>query len=109
MMMSDLRCPMCGKTNSSDQDYCKYCQARLKPLLIGSDNDETSPQSGLFEASEPDISPDQSIDSSSDLPAWLTSLRSDTSVESGSEAMPDWTADTGAPEAEATPEEDIPD
>ncbi len=32
MMMSDLRCPMCGKKNSADQDYCKYCQARLKPL-----------------------------------------------------------------------------
>ena len=108
-MMSDLRCPMCGKTNSGDQDSCKYCQARLKPLVVGSDKGESLPEPGLFEAEEPGMPPDQSMDSSSDLPAWLKSLRSETPAETGSEALPDWMADTGTPEAESMSEEDIPD
>jgi hypothetical protein len=109
MMMSDLRCPMCGKTNSGDLDYCKYCQARLKPLIANPDQSETLPEPGSMQAGESDTSLDQPIGSGSDLPAWLQSLRSDTPEETGSETLPQWLADTGAPEAEATPEEEIPD
>jgi hypothetical protein len=108
MMMSDLRCPMCGKKNSADQDYCKYCQARLKPLLAGSD-ESNSPSDPYFAEAEHGASSDQSNDSSSDLPAWLQSLRSQHPSESDSEALPDWLGDTRTPQAEAPPEEDVPD
>ena len=31
--MSDIKCPMCGKANPAEAEVCKYCQARLKPLV----------------------------------------------------------------------------
>ncbi len=32
--MAEIRCPMCGKPNPDELDVCKFCQARLKPLII---------------------------------------------------------------------------
>jgi hypothetical protein len=32
--MADVRCPMCGKPNPPERDTCRFCQARLKPLII---------------------------------------------------------------------------
>jgi len=106
--MSDLRCPMCGKKNSADLDYCKYCQARLKPLLAESGKGE-SPQEPYLPEAEHEATSDLGNDSASDLPAWLQSLRSQHPPESDSEALPDWLGDTHTPEAEAAPEEDVPD
>jgi hypothetical protein len=31
--MADVRCPMCGKPNPPDLEKCKFCGARIKPLL----------------------------------------------------------------------------
>ena len=56
--MADIRCPMCGKPNPDHLDVCKFCQARLKPLIAPSSSDEFS----LF--------PDQT-DSDAELPDWL--------------------------------------
>ncbi|MEK7277530.1 MAG: hypothetical protein AAB427_09290, partial [Chloroflexota bacterium] len=32
--MADLRCPMCGKANADTNDVCRFCGARLKPLVL---------------------------------------------------------------------------
>ncbi|HSB67259.1 MAG TPA: hypothetical protein VLD65_11830, partial [Anaerolineales bacterium] len=29
--MTDIVCPLCGKTNPPDLNECQYCQAPLKP------------------------------------------------------------------------------
>ncbi|UCH59662.1 MAG: hypothetical protein JSV61_15800 [Anaerolineales bacterium] len=31
--MGEVRCPMCGKVNPEELEVCRYCEARLKPLL----------------------------------------------------------------------------
>ena len=31
--MANIRCPMCGRENPAELDVCRYCQARLKPLI----------------------------------------------------------------------------
>ena len=31
-MAEGIRCPVCGENNSTDQDFCQYCQSRLRPL-----------------------------------------------------------------------------
>jgi len=31
--MAEVRCPMCSKLNPADAEVCRYCQARLKPLM----------------------------------------------------------------------------
>lgn len=30
--MADITCPVCGEINSSDQEFCQFCQSRLQPL-----------------------------------------------------------------------------
>jgi hypothetical protein len=37
--MADLRCPMCGKPNPEELAVCKFCSARLKPLVAPSPDD----------------------------------------------------------------------
>jgi hypothetical protein len=107
--MSDLRCPMCGKTNNSDLEFCKYCQARLKPLVIGPEAGGVSPGPGSLSAQDTDAPLHGVSDTGSDLPAWLKSLRSDAPAETSSDALPDWMADTGASGVEPAPEDEIPD
>ena len=31
MNMTDINCPMCGKENPADAEFCQHCQARLQP------------------------------------------------------------------------------
>lgn len=38
--MDDVRCPMCGRPNPADFEVCQYCQARLKPLYISSEEEK---------------------------------------------------------------------
>ena len=109
MMMSDVRCPMCGKNNSGDLDVCKYCQARLKPLVIGPDLGEGFSTPASSSAAGLDASRDGAPESGSDLPAWLQSLRSEPPEESGAETQPDWMAETGVSDSDATPDDEIPD
>jgi len=42
--MTDIICPLCGKTNPPDRDECQYCQAPLKTsgFIPSSDQDEIS-------------------------------------------------------------------
>ena len=54
--MTDVRCPMCGKSNPADMDVCQFCQARLRPVW------EDNP---LNSASDGDAS---------DIPDWLREL-----------------------------------
>jgi hypothetical protein len=109
MKMSDVRCPMCGKNNSGDLDVCKYCQARLKPLVIGPDLGEGFSTPASSSAAGLDASRDGAPESGSDLPAWLQSLRSEPPEESGAETQPDWMAETGVSSPDATPDDEIPD
>jgi len=97
--MDTIRCPMCGKPNSDDQDVCQFCQARLKPLVI---SQPPEPQ-----AEEPS-SPPSSTESTAGLkkpseqppslpdwlqPDWLQSLRQ-------GEPTRDLSGATGEPEPE---------
>jgi hypothetical protein len=75
--MSDVRCPMCGKSNPPDLEVCQFCEARLKPL-IGSPAEEESFTD--FQRSEPvdeHLIPDGPADSGTNLTDWLKSLRVD--------------------------------
>ncbi len=37
--MAEVRCPLCGRINPDDLDYCQFCDARLKQLLAPSPDD----------------------------------------------------------------------
>ena len=87
--MSEVRCPMCGKPNPEEVENCAYCQARLKPLDLGS----ASPSANIPEvpgwlSSLRDSDPDQPQGGveSEPAPDWLTGMRSETSSEEGEEA-----------------------
>jgi hypothetical protein len=60
--MSELRCPMCGKTNPVDMEVCQFCQARLVPLQAD----------GQIQTPQPAADSPQDSDSLDD---WLDSLR----------------------------------
>ena len=62
--MEEIRCPMCGKPNPNHLEICEHCQARLKPLIISSDEDL----------------PGESIDSDAGLPDWLRSDQQDAPI-----------------------------
>ena len=97
--MSEIRCPMCGKSNPSERETCQYCQARLKPLIISQQPDEPSAgkdplaflgQSTGYGASESE---------EEGVPDWLTSLRQGDQADLQSdeaepseeeEKLPDW-------------------
>ncbi len=72
--MSEVRCPMCGKPNPPDREVCGYCQARLKPLLASSGEEDWRRDvfGGGLEG-EPDSG--QELDAGDDLPDWLKELR----------------------------------
>ena len=72
--MTEIRCPMCGKTNPYHLDVCKFCQARLRPLIASSDSSPT-PKSG----DEPKPKPE------SGLPDWMSSMRGDAADDFGGE------------------------
>ena len=61
--MSELRCPMCGKTNPAELEICQFCQARLVPIRAAGHT--PAPDPGVNSAQD-----DNSIDD------WLSSLRS---------------------------------
>jgi hypothetical protein len=59
--MTDVRCPMCGKTNPADVEVCGYCEARLQPLA-GNQDEFTWQEDSRLEQEE-------------DIPDWLKELR----------------------------------
>ncbi len=69
--MPDKRCPMCGKPNPEQAETCKYCQARLKPLIK-----PAMPGSSDPTRRRPPLTGRNASDIDSSLPDWLTDLRS---------------------------------
>ncbi|MBL7164169.1 MAG: hypothetical protein ISS57_16365 [Anaerolineales bacterium] len=59
--MEEIRCPMCGNPNPDHLENCQHCQARLKPLVISS---EDGPPGGT-------------TDADSGLPDWMRSEQQD--------------------------------
>jgi len=132
--MAMIRCPMCGKPASNELEVCPVCQARLKPLIISSaDNDpsinskeepvgketpefqaESPSESGL--AGEGSIQPGQVPDKKKtseqdfELPAWLRKLRGlsgqkQPSAQTGSEELNESAEQLEHPGQENAPDE----
>ena len=96
--MADVRCPMCGKTNPADRDTCQFCDARLKPLIIGGapGGSAASEAASVHPGERP--TPKNTDDLQADLPDWLKSMQpADESApepqSAGEEAAPDWLSD----------------
>ncbi len=88
--MSEIRCPMCGRPNPPDQEVCRHCQARLKPLVVKPFEGEGAP----ITPGEPPA-PGVNFDADSSLPDWLRDLRQKGASGSGSEpeeSQTDWQA-----------------
>jgi hypothetical protein len=79
--MPEKRCPMCGKPNPEEAETCKYCQARLKPLI-----NPAMPGSSDPTRRRPTLAGRNASDIDSSLPDWLKDLRSPQSQSAN--AMP---------------------
>jgi len=106
--MAEVRFPMCGKPNPEDQEVCRYCQARLKPLIISQPPEET-PETPETPGSidETPSKPRKTSDLKPSLPDWLQpdwlqSLRQGGSEDElnvpEQEELPDWSMEEGAEE-----------
>jgi len=97
--MSDIRCPMCGKSNPSERETCQYCQARLKPLIISQQPGEPSADKDPLEFLSQSTGYSASESEDEGIPDWLASLRQgdQTDIQSDEaepsdeeEKLPDW-------------------
>jgi hypothetical protein len=83
---------MCGKSNPADQEICQFCQARIKPLHVSSQEQEGQESalpdwlSSLRQDEEPSQPAPPSPDSSAD---WLSGLRDQSDEQIGQEES-DW-------------------
>lgn len=68
--MPDKRCPLCGKPNPEEAETCKYCGARLKPLIKGA-----TPGSEDQTLRRPPLVGRNASDLGDSLPDWLKDLR----------------------------------
>jgi len=93
--MAEIRCPMCGKSNPDHLDHCKFCEARLKPLIAPSagddlfdfqDDAEEENLPDWFDAG-PDIGEDTPFDGGAD--DWMTRLGGDSESDDSIEAQID--------------------
>jgi hypothetical protein len=110
MIMADVRCPMCGKSNPVELEVCQYCQARLKPLHV-SPSEVGSPapsQPSGNETQGDEVSP----------PEWLRSLRLEEEIgeleePQASDEVPDWSEEgsevENPPEQPADESAELPD
>ncbi len=98
--MADIRCPMCGKTNTAGRETCRYCNARLTPLIAqppaaSRSGAEDVPDwlSSLRDGSQQDLGQESSFDGESEAPDWLSRLGGDAAAAPAqTEAVPDWFA-----------------
>jgi hypothetical protein len=109
--MEDIRCPMCGKPNPSNEDVCQYCGARLKPLTgplsesPGEDDwlGSLRSEGDLSDASDSDWASNEDDDSllgdQRDPLAWLSALDDAPSREPERDVNP--------PVKESQPPEDL--
>jgi len=72
--MGTLRCPMCGKINPEELDSCRYCHARLKPLVFSSDNPDVD-KNGTKILDEGNLPGTKKLDLPEDDADWLGALR----------------------------------
>ncbi len=85
--MNEIRCPMCGKPNPDDREECRYCGARLIPLVASQAPEEaeyrpppvpTEPEPPAEEPAAPPAGPPPPA-ASPGAPApqddWLSALR----------------------------------
>jgi hypothetical protein len=136
-MADVVKCPVCGENNLSDQEFCQYCQSRLKPLtgsLKGTDSAikpgqaptkkntaelepilpqwlrdarDSARKSAEDDAVQAGRNPQESFSPSSP-PDLLAGLRSQSS--SDEEETPDWLANiTGAAPKAKKPQADSPE
>jgi hypothetical protein len=87
--MAELRCQMCGKLNPEHLNECKFCGARLKPLIASSGSKPGESETGWTDASQ-----ENTLD-------WLRSLGQEDEplADSGlEEELPDWLTKESAPE-----------
>ncbi len=85
--MDEVRCPMCGESNSAEAEVCEFCEARLKPLQIG------EPPADIPGEAEP-LSPSEE-EEAAETPDWLARIRSqaeEDTLESEMEAEDDLAA-----------------
>lgn len=103
--MDDIKCPMCGKPNPAAAEVCEFCQARLKPLILGGqkDADPADWLAGLRLTDEPpatEPNPPQTAPEEDDSSDWLSRIRArrqseaseDEPAEEGQASMSDWLA-----------------
>ena len=112
-----IKCPVCGKKNLSDQEFCQFCQARLHPLT-GNLKGEDKP---IMPGQAPTARKTAELEPA--LPQWLRDVRSsgresaeeDLSKIPQTPQIPDPNFSSGADllaglSSQAQPEEeDIPD
>ncbi len=118
--MADIRCPMCGKSNPAERETCRYCSARLKPLVAppnppAKPGPEEAPdwlssfRDGNAPGGQEDLGQASSFDGESEAPDWLSRLGGDSTQPSAeSSDLPDWftspdSAAQSTPAQESTP------
>ena len=118
--MSDIRCPMCGKSNPADSEICQHCGAQIKPKHFDSSEDDfSSPQDQISwlkdlqdhsegtDDSEPvDGSSISPADSGGEMPDWLMRIRERSRYENQAAAR---AAVDHQQDAESRDEKDGPD
>ncbi|HEY9075877.1 MAG TPA: hypothetical protein VIO61_05000 [Anaerolineaceae bacterium] len=106
--MADIRCSMCGRNNPEDLQECKFCGARLKPMVAGglesaqpaAKGEETDWLASLraeapADSSASDLVGDLKGSDEEEIPDWLTRLGAlDRPQEEGAPAVQDGGADT---------------
>jgi hypothetical protein len=119
--MAGIQCPMCSKLNDADAEVCAHCGARLKPLIMDADAEESVEEP--FDASSiRDRLPPADDGEEEQLPDWLGRIRAEVEAvreqepleetPTSEEDQPNWLGrlrevDIGA--EEGPPEGEIPD
>ncbi len=80
-MADTIKCPVCGESNLSDQEFCQYCRSRLDPL--------TGPLKGADAPIKPGQAPTNKTTAELEpiLPQWLRDARD--SARKSTEPMED--------------------
>ena len=130
--MTEIRCPMCGKSVTEELDVCPFCQARLKPLIISSqeEDEKTLPAEDSLRGDYSEFEMDgdtafndqneisgiehpdslRSNEPENELPSWLLKLRSQTGQkEPSQESESIDQVESYEPEISDTPQNDTLD
>ena len=105
--MAEIKCPMCGKSNSEGVETCQHCQARIKPVF--SDSHDNSGDDGSLDwlnelsgaDSQNENKPPLVDDEKLEAQDWLSQIRQSSASE---EPQPS----EELPEDTSSEEEDVP-